>query len=118
MYLTDIMTVAVNLAGIPAISIPAGVSSDDQMPVGLQLMAAQKHDKELLDFAAALENELQNDQQLLSARRRLAVMLLIVLARAGFLKRRAPKLNQAKFQERWKVATALAAKQTLAPGHY
>ena len=59
MYLTDIMTVAVNLAGIPAISIPAGASNDDQMPVGLQLMAAQKHDKELLDFAAALETELQ-----------------------------------------------------------
>ena len=59
MYLTDIMTVAVNLAGIPAISIPAGASNDDQMPVGLQLMAAQKHDKELLDFAAALEMELQ-----------------------------------------------------------
>lgn len=58
MYLTDIMTVAVNLAGIPAISIPAGVSADDNMPVGLQIMAAQKQDKELLDFAASLETEL------------------------------------------------------------
>lgn len=55
MYLTDIMTVAVNLAGIPAISIPAGVSDDDGMPVGLQLMAAQRKDKDLLHVARATE---------------------------------------------------------------
>lgn len=53
MYLTDIMTVAVNLAGIPAISIPAGTS--DGLPVGLQLMAAQKQDKALLEVARVAE---------------------------------------------------------------
>lgn len=53
MYLTDIMTVAVNLAGIPAISIPAG--KVDGLPVGLQLIAPQKHDKQLLGVAKAAE---------------------------------------------------------------
>lgn len=53
MYLADIMTVAVNLVGIPAISIPAGVSNG--MPVGLQLMAPQHADNLLLSTAAALE---------------------------------------------------------------
>jgi aspartyl-tRNA(Asn)/glutamyl-tRNA(Gln) amidotransferase subunit A len=53
MYLTDIMTVAVNLAGIPAISIPAGES--DNMPVGLQIMAAQRQDKQLLQVAQDAE---------------------------------------------------------------
>lgn len=56
MYLTDIMTVAVNLAGIPAISIPAGMSGD--LPVGMQLMAAQHADKELLEAAQAAEKVL------------------------------------------------------------
>ena len=53
MYLTDIMTVAVNLVGVPAISIPAGKS--DGMPVGLQLMAPQRKDKSLLELAKATE---------------------------------------------------------------
>lgn len=53
MYLTDIMTVAANLAGIPAISLPAGTS--EGLPVGLQLMAAQRKDKELLAVAKATE---------------------------------------------------------------
>ena len=53
MYLTDIMTVAANLAGIPAISIPAGVAGPDGLPVGLQLMAAQRQDRALLAAAKA-----------------------------------------------------------------
>lgn len=53
MYLTDIMTVAVNLVGIPAISIPAGESKG--LPVGLQLMAAQHKDRQLLSLADKTE---------------------------------------------------------------
>jgi aspartyl-tRNA(Asn)/glutamyl-tRNA(Gln) amidotransferase subunit A len=53
MYLTDIMTVAVNLAGIPAICIPCGTS--EGLPVGLQIMARQRADRSLLAVAAATE---------------------------------------------------------------
>ena len=53
MYLTDILTVAANLVGVPSISIPAGTV--EGMPVGLQIMAAQRADRELLSFAAGVE---------------------------------------------------------------
>lgn len=59
MYLADIMTVAVNLAGIPAISIPAKTNG---MPIGLQLMARQKNDKNLLAAAAAFETLIQENR--------------------------------------------------------
>jgi aspartyl-tRNA(Asn)/glutamyl-tRNA(Gln) amidotransferase subunit A len=50
MYLIDILTVAANLVGVPAISIPAGVSG--HLPVGLQLLAPQHADGLLLSVAA------------------------------------------------------------------
>jgi len=53
MYLTDIMTVAANLVGVPSVSLPCGTSIG--MPVGLQIMADQKHDRELLGIAKAYE---------------------------------------------------------------
>ncbi len=53
MYLTDIMTVAVNLVGIPAISIPGGTVNG--LPVGVQLMAPQHADRQLLGAAHKLE---------------------------------------------------------------
>ncbi len=53
MYLTDIMTVAVNMAGVPAISIPAGTANG--LPVGLQLIAAQNNDYELLCASRTIE---------------------------------------------------------------
>ncbi|MEJ0073550.1 MAG: Asp-tRNA(Asn)/Glu-tRNA(Gln) amidotransferase subunit GatA [Candidatus Saccharibacteria bacterium] len=56
MYLTDIMTVAVNLAGVPAISLPCGVV--DGLPVGLQLIAPQKADRALLGVAKETERVL------------------------------------------------------------
>lgn len=49
MYLADIMTVAVNLVGVPAIVIPAGKS--DNLPVGFQIMAAQREDRALFGVA-------------------------------------------------------------------
>jgi len=47
------MTVAANLAGVPAISIPAG--KVDGMPVGMQLIGAQRHDREVLKLAKDAE---------------------------------------------------------------
>ncbi len=57
MYLADIMTVAANLAGVPAISVPCGTS--EALPVGLQLIAPQKHDRQLLGLAKAVEGALK-----------------------------------------------------------
>ncbi len=53
LYLEDVMTVAVNLVGIPAISIPLGAV--DGLPVGLQLMAPQRGERSLLAAAQATE---------------------------------------------------------------
>ena len=53
MYLADIMTVGPSIAGVPAISVPAGTR--DGLPVGLQIIAPQKHDRELLAAAKAFE---------------------------------------------------------------
>lgn len=53
MYLTDIMTVAANLVGVPAISVPCG--EVDGLPVGLQLIAPQRADRALLGLARAFE---------------------------------------------------------------
>ena len=53
MYLSDVMTVAANLAGVPAISLPAGLSQG--LPVGLQLMAPQRADRQLLAMAKHAE---------------------------------------------------------------
>ncbi len=53
MYLTDIMTVAANMSGNPAISVPAGVA--DGLPVGLQIIAPMKGDRQMLGLAKAFE---------------------------------------------------------------
>lgn len=58
MYLIDMMTVAPALVGIPAISVPAGLTSDTSMPVGLQLLAPQRKDRALLELAKAAEEVL------------------------------------------------------------
>jgi aspartyl-tRNA(Asn)/glutamyl-tRNA(Gln) amidotransferase subunit A len=53
MYLSDVMTVGVSLAGLPALSVPAGES--DGLPVGVQLIAAQKNDAALFALAGEME---------------------------------------------------------------
>ena len=56
MYLTDIATISANLAGIPAISIPAGFDSDG-MPIGLQIMTPQLTEDKLFNLAYKFEQE-------------------------------------------------------------
>jgi aspartyl-tRNA(Asn)/glutamyl-tRNA(Gln) amidotransferase subunit A len=53
MYLSDILTVPANLAGIPAISVPCGKA--DGMPVGLQIMGRPFEDERVIDAAYAYE---------------------------------------------------------------
>jgi len=57
MYLSDILTVPANLAGIPAISVPCG--RVDSLPVGLQLMGRQFEDERVVDVAYAYEQEVK-----------------------------------------------------------
>ncbi|MDY3126445.1 Asp-tRNA(Asn)/Glu-tRNA(Gln) amidotransferase subunit GatA [Bifidobacterium mongoliense] len=54
MYMNDIDTIPANMAGTPAMSIPAGLS-DDGLPVGFQFIAPQKRDDVMYKPAAALE---------------------------------------------------------------
>ena len=54
MYLNDIYTVAVNLAGIPGISVPFS-SAENGLPIGVQLLAPVLAEENLLKAAFALE---------------------------------------------------------------
>ena len=54
MYLSDIYTVLANLAGIPAVAMPAGLHPENGLPVGVQFMAAPREDEKLLSFVAGL----------------------------------------------------------------
>ncbi len=54
MYKTDLLTVAANLAGLPAVSIPAGFD-ENGLPLGLQIMGPQGDDVEVLQMAQAIQ---------------------------------------------------------------
>lgn len=54
MYLQDIYTIGINLAGLPAISIPNRLTSDGK-PIGFQLIGPQKHDRKVISVAHLLE---------------------------------------------------------------
>ncbi|MGH2750965.1 MAG: Asp-tRNA(Asn)/Glu-tRNA(Gln) amidotransferase subunit GatA [Actinomycetota bacterium] len=58
MYLNDVFTVPVNLAGNAAISVPCGTSPDDGLPVGLQLIAKALDEATMLRAAYAFEQDL------------------------------------------------------------
>ena len=53
MYLSDVDTVAVNLAGLPALSLPAGF--EEGLPLGVQLIAPALAEDRLFDLAALFE---------------------------------------------------------------
>jgi len=54
MYKSDMYTIAINLAGLPAISLPVA-KNDEGMPVGLQLIAKAFNEKTLFNGAASME---------------------------------------------------------------
>ncbi|MBW4621848.1 MAG: Asp-tRNA(Asn)/Glu-tRNA(Gln) amidotransferase subunit GatA [Cyanosarcina radialis HA8281-LM2] len=54
MYLTDLMTITVNLAGLPGISIPCGFD-DNNLPIGMQLIGKVLGEEQLLQVAHAYE---------------------------------------------------------------
>jgi len=55
MYLSDIYTISVNLAGVPAISLPVGKDKNN-LPIGLQLIAKHFDEQTLFDGAKIVEN--------------------------------------------------------------
>jgi aspartyl-tRNA(Asn)/glutamyl-tRNA(Gln) amidotransferase subunit A len=55
MYLGDVATIPVNLAGICGMSLPAGLAEEDGLPVGFQIMAPAMQDQRLYQAGAALE---------------------------------------------------------------
>ena len=57
MYLTDAMTIPANLAGVPALSLPAGATSSG-LPIGVQLQAPYLREDVLLEVAGSLEGAL------------------------------------------------------------
>ncbi len=63
MYLQDIYTISANLAGLPAISVPSGFSSDKK-PFGLQLLSPSCKDSSLLSLAHLYESHTQWHKQI------------------------------------------------------
>jgi aspartyl-tRNA(Asn)/glutamyl-tRNA(Gln) amidotransferase subunit A len=55
MYLNDIATIPANLAGVPGLSVPAGLAPEDGLPVGFQVLAPALADDRLYRVGAALE---------------------------------------------------------------
>ena len=53
MYLEDMMSVSVNLAGVPGLAIPAGTSKAG-LPLGLQIVGPRRSDKSLIEFSKEL----------------------------------------------------------------
>jgi aspartyl-tRNA(Asn)/glutamyl-tRNA(Gln) amidotransferase subunit A len=58
MYLNDIATIPVNMAGIGGMSLPCGLAPEDNLPVGFQIMAPAMQDQRMYSVGAALESAL------------------------------------------------------------
>jgi aspartyl-tRNA(Asn)/glutamyl-tRNA(Gln) amidotransferase subunit A len=58
MYLSDICTVSINIAGLPGISIPVGVDKDN-MPIGMQIIGNRFQEETILNVAYAMEQKLK-----------------------------------------------------------
>ncbi|MCB1166549.1 MAG: Asp-tRNA(Asn)/Glu-tRNA(Gln) amidotransferase subunit GatA [Leptospiraceae bacterium] len=61
MYQSDLMTISVNLGGVPALSLPAGIDNDG-LPIGMQITGAHFEEEKLLQFAAAFEKDFPLDR--------------------------------------------------------
>jgi aspartyl-tRNA(Asn)/glutamyl-tRNA(Gln) amidotransferase subunit A len=61
MYLNDVFTLPVNIAGLPGLSMPCGLS--EGLPVGLQLIANSYQERMLFRVAAAFEGATEHHQQ-------------------------------------------------------
>ena len=55
MYLSDMFTISINIAGNGGMSLPVGLGAQTQLPVGVQLISPQFKDQNMLRVAAALE---------------------------------------------------------------
>ncbi len=56
MYLSDIFTVTLNLAGLPGVSVPCGLTGN-RLPIGLQVIGRRFDEAAILRLAAAIEDE-------------------------------------------------------------
>ncbi|MBO7720591.1 Asp-tRNA(Asn)/Glu-tRNA(Gln) amidotransferase subunit GatA [Candidatus Saccharibacteria bacterium] len=62
MYLEDVMSVPLNLAGVPGLAIPAG-ETESGLPVGLQIVGPRRSDKALLEFAGKIAGEAKINEE-------------------------------------------------------
>jgi len=60
MYLADITTIPVNMAGIGGMSLPSGLSADDGLPVGFQIMSPAMQDDRMYRVGGTLEAALND----------------------------------------------------------
>ena len=62
MYMQDVFTISANMAGIPALNIPAGFSKDG-LPIGMQIQGEQMKDGQVLNIAKAFEKKTTHYKQ-------------------------------------------------------
>lgn len=68
MYQSDLMTISVNLGGVPALSLPLG-SDEEGMPVGMQITAPHFEEEKLFRFAASMEKDFPVDRSSMASRK-------------------------------------------------